>query len=205
GHRRRRGQPFLAELAKALRFQEPALLPLLFDRRRTSLADRPLGVDAKLARPRQRQARWPVLAEGDGLASPVHPVIQPKREGPRRLYEDIHAVPVRHLVNFLFWFQMLKSCIGQHRDCLLQKRPSGRFRASSRQNLFFLQIVRSKKRPSKGAHTLTVSDEIGFRNGRRTVRKSVSGDLCRPIVLERLWIILFYLSVCYGGFRDAMG
>ena len=41
--------------------------------------------------------------------------------------------------------------------------------------------------------------------GSRTVRESVSGDLCRPIVPERLWMILFCLSVCYGGFRDAVG
>jgi hypothetical protein len=41
--------------------------------------------------------------------------------------------------------------------------------------------------------------------GERTVRESVSGDLCRPIVPERLWMILFCLSVCYGGFRDAVG
>ena len=41
--------------------------------------------------------------------------------------------------------------------------------------------------------------------GSRTVRESVSGDLYRPIVPERLWLILFYLSVCYGGFRDAVG
>jgi len=41
--------------------------------------------------------------------------------------------------------------------------------------------------------------------GERTVKESVSGDLCRPIVLERLWIILFCLSVCYGGLWDAAG
>jgi hypothetical protein len=29
----------------------------------------------------------------------------------------------------------------------------------------FLQSVKPKKRPSEAAHTLTVSDEIGFRNG----------------------------------------
>jgi len=41
--------------------------------------------------------------------------------------------------------------------------------------------------------------------GSRTVREYVSGDLCRPIAPERLWTILFYLSVCYGVFRDADG
>jgi hypothetical protein len=41
--------------------------------------------------------------------------------------------------------------------------------------------------------------------GKRTVRESVSSDLCRPIVLERLWMLLFYLSVCYGVYRDALG
>jgi hypothetical protein len=73
------------------------------------------------------------------------------------------------------------------------------------QNLFFLQLVRSKKRPSESAHTLTVSDEIGFRNGgahRQGVRQRRSLPADNP---ERLWIILFCLSVCYGGFRDAVG
>ncbi len=28
--------------------------------------------------------------------------------------------------------------------------------------------------------------------GERTVKESVSGDLCRPIVPERLWMIYFF-------------
>jgi type IV secretion system protein VirB9 len=78
---RRRAQPFLAELAKALRLEEAALLPLLFDRRRSSLADRPLGVDAQLSRSSERQPGRAVLAEGDSLAPPIHPVVQPSRAG----------------------------------------------------------------------------------------------------------------------------
>ncbi len=41
--------------------------------------------------------------------------------------------------------------------------------------------------------------------GKRTAMDSVSSDLCRPIVPERLWTILLCLSVSYGGLRDAVG
>src|SRR3546814_8197438 len=87
---RRRGQPFLAELAKALRFQEAALIALLLNRRRSPLGDSPFGVDAQLSGASQRQVGWAVLAEGDGLAPPVHPIIELESEYPRRPYEYIH-------------------------------------------------------------------------------------------------------------------
>jgi len=51
---RRCGQPFLTEFAEALSFQEAALFPLLFDRRRSPLGDCPLGVDAQLTGSRER-------------------------------------------------------------------------------------------------------------------------------------------------------
>jgi hypothetical protein len=40
--------------------------------------------------------------------------------------------------------------------------------------------------------------------GKRTVKESVSSNLCRSIVPERLWMSLFCSSVSYGGFRDAV-
>ena len=160
---RRRGQPLLAELAKALRFQEPALLPLLFDRRRASLADRPLGVDAQLAGTSERQPGRAVLAERDGLAPSIHPVIQPKREGPRWLHEDIHAVPVRHLVNFLFWFQMLKGCIRQHFGAP-PKRPSGHFGRFVTPKSLYYQRLTSEKVPSRSSVLVTGLSETAVIN-----------------------------------------
>lgn len=41
--------------------------------------------------------------------------------------------------------------------------------------------------------------------GKHTVKEYVSGDLCRPIVLERCWIDLFLISVCYVVFWRAAG
>jgi hypothetical protein len=41
--------------------------------------------------------------------------------------------------------------------------------------------------------------------GRRTVRESVSGDLCQPIVLERHRMIFFFISESYVVLSDIVG
>src|SRR5690606_41556487 len=62
----------------------------------------------------ERNAVTSVPAEIDSLAAPIQPVIQAEGDQTRRRDTDIHAVPVRHLVDFVFWFQRLKRSVRQH-------------------------------------------------------------------------------------------
>jgi hypothetical protein len=185
----------LAELTETLCFQQAPLVPLLLDSRRTAFFDGPLGVDTHLAGTRERQAHRPVLAENDGLAPTVHPVIKLKTQGPGWPYDRVHAVPVGDLIHFLRWFQMLEGYIGQHPVRLLEKTPSGLFRVSSRHFSLGIQWIEGKKTPSKAALPLTVSDELQFRNGEAYRQQLRHRHLCEPIDAECLYDIFFYISV----------
>src|SRR5579885_409030 len=111
---RRHGQPLLTELAEAPRLEKPPLGALLFKGGRAPLPDYALGVDAELARPRQRDAGLVVPTQHDGLAPPVQTVVQAERHRSRRAHQHIHTVTVGDLVRFLLWFQVLKRHVRQH-------------------------------------------------------------------------------------------
>ena len=91
-------QPAFAKLAKALCFLDAALLALLLLGGRPPLLNRALCVDQLFPSTGERKARWPVSAEGQGLASTVHTVVIAEHDGARRVHDDIHTVTVGDLV-----------------------------------------------------------------------------------------------------------
>lgn len=69
GHRRA-GEPLLSELAKTLSLFQAALLALLLDGRRTSLANSALRVEALFSGQRERDSAASIPAEIDRLTAP---------------------------------------------------------------------------------------------------------------------------------------
>lgn len=93
GHGRAR-QPLLSELAEALGFLDPALLPPLLDGGRPPLGDHPFRVQAQFARPGECDPISGVLAKMDGLPPAVQPVVEPERDAACRCDAHIHAVTI---------------------------------------------------------------------------------------------------------------
>jgi hypothetical protein len=109
-----------------------------------------------------------------GSAPPVHPIIELESEYPRRSYERVHAVAVSDLVNLSFGFRCLRAASVSILAASTKKDRQAVFGRQLDRNLFFLQGI-TKKKTVIGAQTLTVSDEIRFRNGeaqRQEVRQA---------------------------------
>src|SRR3546814_12471621 len=83
-----------------------------------------------LSSTRQREVRRSAFSEGYGLPPAVQTVIQAEGDGAVRPDAHIHAVTVRNLVGFLFWFQMRECCVGQHCQGLRSFLPSPQERTS---------------------------------------------------------------------------
>ena len=108
-------QPLGGHVAEVLGGGQAALLALLLVRRRLALGDGLLGIQQLFAGHRERNARRPVAANGQGLAAAVETVIEAEGDGTGGRYRHIHSIPVRSLISQGLRLQIAQCGVGKHR------------------------------------------------------------------------------------------
>lgn len=172
-------------LLEPLGLLQPALDPLLVQRRRNAFGDLALRLDQLLPRPGEREPGRAVGAERDRLAPPVEAVVVLESDAACRCYEDVQTVPVGLFVRLRFSTCISQFSVGEHAVFT----PKDRQAFSGPFGIFFLSQIRSlaqKKDRQDALGPMTVWSGVSASNGGGTVGATDKNESSPSKGIERL-------------------